>query len=228
MVAEEARRQGLPVVGHGSNGVEEIVKSVTLGYASLEHTLTPTRVGDDVLQLLAATGTRWDPTLSTRGHPLLLRDEPERLADAKLRAFAPEWAIREARAGGSSMWAIGEHEARGRWVDLLASVKDAHERGVKLLIGTDRAWLPASLHWELEYFVRAGLSPLEVLRIATQEAAEAVGAEDELGTLEPGKLADLVLLDKNPLEDIKNTQSIWRVIKGGWMFDPDTMQPDRN
>ena len=224
VVAEEARRQGLPVVGHGANGVEEIVKSVTLGYASLEHSLTPTRVGDDVLQLLAAAGTRWDPTLSVRGHPLLLRDEPERLADAKLRAFAPEWAISEARAGGL-MWAIGEHEARGRWVDLLASVKDAHERGVKLLIGTDRAWLPASLHWELEYFVQAGLSPLEVLRIATQEAAAAVGAQDDLGTLEPGKLADLVLLNKNPLEDIKNTQSIWRVIKGGWLFDPEKLRP---
>ena len=228
VVAGEARRQGVPVVGHGSNGVAEIVKSVTLGYTSLEHSLTPTRAGDDVLQLLAAAGTRWDPTLSTRGHPLLLRDEPERLADAKLRAFTPEWAIRKARAGGSSMWALGEHEARGRWVDLLASVKDAHERGVKLLIGTDRAWLAASLHWELEYFVQAGLSPLEVLRIATREAAEAVGAEDELGTLDPGKLADLVLLDANPLENIKNTQTIWRVIKGGWMFDPEAMQPDRN
>ena len=228
VVAEEARRQGLPVVGHGSNGVAEIVKSVTLGYTSLEHSLTPTRAGDDVLQLLAAAGTRWDPTLSTRGHPLLLRDEPERLADAKLRAFTPEWAIREARAGGSSMWTLGEHEARGRWVDLLASVKDAHERGVKLLIGTDRAWLAASLHWELEYFVQAGLSPLEVLRIATQEAAEAVGAENELGTLEPGKLADIVLLNKNPLEDIKNTQTIWRVIKGGWVFDPEALRPGRN
>jgi imidazolonepropionase-like amidohydrolase len=77
----------------------------------------------------------------------------------------------------------------------------------------------------LEHFVQAGLPPLEVLRIATQEAAAAVGAEDDLGTLKPGKLADIVLLDKNPLEDIKNTQTIWRVIKGGWLFDPDKLRP---
>ncbi len=77
----------------------------------------------------------------------------------------------------------------------------------------------------MEYFVQAGLAPLEVLRIATQEGAAAVGAEGDLGTLEPGKLADLVLLDANPLEDIKNTQTIWRVIKGGWLFDPEKLRP---
>ncbi len=66
---------------------------------------------------------------------------------------------------------------------------------------------------------------MEVLRIATQQAAEALGAEDDLGTLEPGKLADIVLLDENPLDDIRNTQSIWRVMKGGWVFDPDELRP---
>ncbi len=82
-----------------------------------------------------------------------------------------------------------------------------------------------SLHWELEHLVEAGIEPLEVLRIATQEAAEAVGASDQLGTLEVGKLADVMLLDANPLEDIKNTQTIWRVIKGGWLFDPEKLRP---
>ncbi len=77
----------------------------------------------------------------------------------------------------------------------------------------------------LEHLVEAGLAPLEVLRIATQEAAAAVGADDHLGTLEVGKLADLVLLDANPLEDIKNTQTIWRVLKGGWVFDPEELRP---
>ncbi len=91
--------------------------------------------------------------------------------------------------------------------------------------GTPRTLIGASFHWELEHFVQAGIPPLEVLRISTQQAAEAVGAQDDLGTLEPGKLADIVLLDKNPLEDIKNTQTIWRVIKGGWLFDPDKLRP---
>ena len=72
---------------------------------------------------------------------------------------------------------------------------------------------------------RQGCRRWKYLRIATQQAAEALGAEDDLGTLEPGKLADIVLIDKNPLEDIRNTQSIWRVMKGGWVFDPDELRP---
>ena len=55
-------------------------------------------------------------------------------------------------------------------------------------------------------------------------SARRIGAADDLGTLEPGKLADIVLLD-NPLKDIKNTQTIWRVIKGGWVFDPEKLRP---
>ena len=224
-VADEARRQGLPVVGHGTN-VEEITRSVTLGYTTLEHSSLTNRLYDDVLQMLARTGTRWDPTLALMGgDALLLRDEPERLADAKLRAFSAEWEIRYALAG-VGFKDIGDVELRGRWVVQLAGVRAAHHSGVKLQAGTDAPpFSGSSLHWELEHFFEAGLAPLVVLRIATQEAAAAVGAQDDLGTLDPGKLADIVLLDKNPLEDIKNTQTIWRVIKSGWLFDPDKLRP---
>ena len=231
VVAEEARRQGLPMIGHGFKGIEEIIKSVTLGKAGFEHATTPGRLYDDVLQMLAAAGTRWDPTLVTRGNFVLLRDEPERLTDTKLRAFTSAREVRQAQTESyfDGLRAIGENEFRGRWMLQLASVHAARQRGVKLLVGTGAGnpgiFFGSHLHWELEHFVQAGLAPLEVLRIATQEAAAAVGADDDLGTLEPGKLADLVLLDKNPLEDIKNTQTIWRVIKGGWLFDPDKLRP---
>ncbi|MEE8199799.1 MAG: amidohydrolase family protein, partial [Candidatus Acidoferrales bacterium] len=222
-VAEEARRLGLPVAGH-IEGVLLATKSVTLGYASLEHIPNSNRLYDDVLQMLALAGTRWCPTLGVRkGNALLVRDEPERLADAKFRAFTPEWRIRLFQAS-KTMKRAGDKAVRGYWMEKLASIRAAHRRGVKLLAGTDTPFR-SSLHWELEYFVQAGIPPLEVLRIATQEAAAAVGAEDDLGTLKPGKLADLLLLDANPLEDIKNTQTIWRVLKGGWLFDPDELRP---
>ena len=96
-------------------------------------------------------------------------------------------------------------------------------------MGTDAfAWLAvpgASLHQGLAAFVDAGLSPLAALRMATESAAIALGAGDELGRLEAGKLADIVLLDANPLEDIRHARRIWRVIKGGWVFDPDELVP---
>ena len=80
----------------------------------------------------------------------------------------------------------------------------------------------------MESFAEAGIPPIDILRFATQASAETVGAGDDLGTLEVGKLADIVLLDANPLEDIKNTQAIWRVIKGGFVFDPEELRPERN
>ena len=219
VVADEARRLGLPVAGHGRE-TEEVIRSVILGFAVLEH-FTP--LYDDVLRLLAAAGTRWDPTLSVMGTHLTLRDEPERAEDTKFRAFAPGENLQARLAATVS------EEFRAEWLKLLAMVRAGYHRGVRLHAGTDFGafWGP-TLHWELEHLVQAGLSPLEVLRIATQQAAEAVGAEDELGTLEPGKLADIVLLDENPLDDICNTQSIWRTIKGGWLFDPEKLRPPQS
>jgi imidazolonepropionase-like amidohydrolase len=79
------------------------------------------------------------------------------------------------------------------------------------------------LHWELASFVDAGLPPIEVLRLATQGGAFAVEAE-ELGAIAPGNLADLALLEANAVENIRNTETIWRVFKGGLMFDPDKLQ----
>jgi imidazolonepropionase-like amidohydrolase len=81
-----------------------------------------------------------------------------------------------------------------------------------------------SVHWELQFYHLAGLAPIDVLRMATIDAAEAVGASSDLGSLEVGKLGDVVLLDANPLDDVANTMKIWRVIKGGNVFDPATMR----
>jgi imidazolonepropionase-like amidohydrolase/Tol biopolymer transport system component len=228
VVAEEARRLGLPVVGHGLS-TEEIVKSVTLGYAVLEH--GPSAMAEDLLQLLAAAGTRWDPTLAVMGgHQVLIRDEPQRLDDAYFRSFVPTQSIEEAKAGGL-FGRMPEGMLRAAWRDRLARIRAARDRGVRLHAGTDAlmtgTFFGPSLHWELEHFVEAGLPPLEVIRMATADAAEAVGAGASLGSLEAGKLADLVLLEASPIEAIQNTQRIWRVIKGGWVFEPERLRPSR-
>ncbi len=105
---------------------------------------------------------------------------------------------------------------------MLAELKRAYETGVSLHAGTDAANprdnYGQSLHAELQNFAKAGIPPIEILRIATQRSADWVGAGNLLGSLEPGKLADLVLLDKNPLDDIANTLTIWQVVAGGKVF----------
>ncbi|UCC84722.1 MAG: PD40 domain-containing protein [Gemmatimonadota bacterium] len=93
-----------------------------------------------------------------------------------------------------------------------------HAAGVTLGAGSD-VDVPGSLHWELEGLVLVGLSPLEAIAAATGAAARIIGAEASIGTIEEGKLADLVVLDADPLEDISNTRKIWKVFVGGHEVD---------
>lgn len=233
-VAEETHKLDMPLALHIET-VEAVIKSVRLGYSSIEHNRCMNRFHDDVFQMLALSRTRWTPTIGlVGGFFLLLHDEPERLSDDKLMTFTPAMRLQSLfrPRQGLLPWRVPEAALHGFNRVQLLGIKNANKRGVKLLVGSDAPAVPGlffgwSLHWELEYFVQAGITPLEVLNIATQQAAEAVGAEDYLGTLEPGKLADIVLLEKNPLEDIKNTQSIWRVIKGGLVFDPEELKPEK-
>jgi imidazolonepropionase-like amidohydrolase/Tol biopolymer transport system component len=227
-VAEEARRVRIPVAGHGMSA-EEIVKHVAVGYASLEHTSGGERVYEDILGLMSAADVRWDPTLGAAGGwALLLREAPERLDVERLKAFASLAAL---DAGTNALWYRPTNALRGWWLDQLASVREAYERGIRLLVGTDvrpfgsgpKGLGGATLHWELEHFAEAGIANAEVLKIATLGAAEALGVDGDLGSLTVGKLADIVLLDADPLKDIRNTQSIWRVIKGGRLFDPEEL-----
>ena len=95
----------------------------------------------------------------------------------------------------------------------------AHRAGVKVLAGTDYIVAGADLHRELEHLNAAGLSPADVLRTATLSPAEYFGLEAQYGTVEAGKVADLVLLDANPLADVRNTQRIAAVIFQGRVYD---------
>src|SRR5215469_3926135 len=152
------------------------------------------------------------------------------MTDAKFRAFTPTSYIEFAMSAGYNK-AVATEALRGIVSARLAAIARAHQLGVKLLVGTDapnpECFFGSSLHWELARFVEAGLSPAEVLRLATEGGATSVGAE-HLGALAPGKLADIVLLQANPLENIHNTEAIWRVIKGGWIFDPEKLQKTPN
>ena len=110
---------------------------------------------------------------------------------------------------------------RRRFVDKeLEVVKAMHKAGVPFLAGTDTppgvyVFPGFSLHQELQRFVAAGFTPLEALQTATLNPAKFLGMEDRLGSIEKGKLADLVLLDANPLEEIRNTQEIAGVVVNG-------------
>jgi hypothetical protein len=110
----------------------------------------------------------------------------------------------------------------------LRMVGEMNRAGVKLLAGTDTAYgYPVggfALHDELALFVQAGLSPLEALQTATTNPARFLGLGESLGTIEPGKLADLVLLDASPLDDINNTKKIFAVVANGRYLPKEKLQ----
>ena len=99
----------------------------------------------------------------------------------------------------------------------------AHRAGVPILVGTDYVVAGADVHRELGHLVDAGLSPAEALRAATLGPARYAGREADYGTVEAGKVADLILLDANPLDDIRHTQRIRAVMFGGNLYDRDAL-----
>ena len=110
----------------------------------------------------------------------------------------------------------------------LEIVAEMNRAGVQILAGSDSldpyVFPGSSLHEELALLVKAGLTPIEALQAATRNAASYLGMLDTSGTIERGKIADLVLLDANPLADISNTQKINAVVLGGRLIDKDEMK----
>ncbi len=126
-------------------------------------------------------------------------------------------------------WTAEEFDrAQAAWPKLLALVARMQREGVHLTTGSDLAspWVipGVALHQELALLVSAGIAPVEVLRMATRNGAEALGLLGERGTIEPGKRADLVVLEADPLRDIRNTGRIRYVVLGGRMFRPDELR----
>ena len=219
-VAGEAHRLGLPLVGHGLSA-EEITRRILLGFSSLEHSST---VYHDILKLAAAAGTAIDPTLNVGNGALMRANEPAWESSWRVREFVPEEARRSGGGGRGAGPGVTAEQLRARARPAFDRLLTARQSGVNFLGGTDSlmggVYFGLSLHWEIAQFVDAGFPAIDVLRMATERAAEQVGASADLGSLTPGKLADLVLLDASPLENIRNTQSIWQVVKGGRVYDP--------
>jgi imidazolonepropionase-like amidohydrolase len=113
--------------------------------------------------------------------------------------------------------------ARQEWIQMAAHARETtlklSRAGVLIGTGTDIWEIPTGVHMELEQLVAAGLTPMQAIHAATGGAAQILGAARELGTIETGKLADLVFLDADPLSDIRNTRRIWNVLHNGQIVD---------
>ena len=201
------------------------------GYPGLEHSFPIFPLYRDVVDLAALTRIAYTPTLLVSfGGPFgenwfFTRENPH--DDPKLRRFIPHAELdRVTRRRGA-----GVDAGPGGWFREEEYVFRQHAEGVKAIVeaggiagvGSHGQLQGLGYHWELWAIQSGGLSGHDALRVATALGAEAIGLEGDLGSIAPGKLADLVVLDANPLDDIRNTNRIRYVMKNGRLYDADTL-----
>lgn len=222
---EEADSVGLPLIVHAT-GLWEATEAVRAGAELLVHSVFEAPVDSTFLRLARERGVVYTPTLTVQeGYPNAYLGRtaaempyPARCVDERTRGLFEAGLPPERRPP----WARGADAEVPENPDLergIANLGRVHEAGVTVAAGTD-AGNPGTAHGasfvrELELMARSGMSPAEVLVAATRGAAEALGRADELGTLEPGKLGDVVVLGSNPLEDVANAADVRSTVKGG-------------
>jgi imidazolonepropionase-like amidohydrolase len=230
---DEAKRLNLLVEGHTPTSITAEEAS-QVGQKSIEHLTGLDEAKSDLnkaqalFRIFKKNHTWQCPTLIMRHNYALLNDS--RLAnDPRLKYVEPSWRkqwlkmVQEAET-----WPADEAVKRKELIRLEDNLVGEMQRaGVGILAGTDDAnpfCFPGfSLHDELALLVEAGLTPMEALQTATLNPAKFFSQLDSLGAIEKGKLADLVLLDANPLEDIHNTKKINAVIANGRLLDRKTL-----
>lgn len=192
------------------------------GYAGLEHTLPTYPVYEDIVQLLVRSEATYTPVLTiSYGGPNLqeyftsrydIRTEP------KLQRFWPS-SYMESRTA-SARWRTDERYAFPKFAADAARIAAA---GGRVAVGSHGNMQGIGYHFEMWGLAMGGMPPHEVLRSATLAGARAIGHVADLGSIDVGKLADLQVLDQNPLEDIRNTNSISLVMKNGRLYEADTL-----
>lgn len=192
------------------------------GFAGNEHNLPLTPLRKDVLELYSKTRIGYTPTLSILygGAPPLHNFviEGDLLSDAKLRNFVPR-GILETRLRNRT-WVPPIDRT---WALFGADALAIRRGGGLVGIGSHGTIQGLGYHFELEAYGASGATPHEILRAATIESAEDIGRRAQIGSLEPGKYADLLILSRNPLADIRNARAIAQVMKNGRIYDAATL-----
>lgn len=193
------------------------------GFSGNEHAFPVAPIYDDVVQLVARTGMTYTPTLvvafggALPVYRLLAEERPH--ANPRLNRWFPEGELFRT-SSTRVLWFPPEDYND---LDAGRGARDILEAGGNVALGGHGEAQGLSAHWEMALLAAAGMSPHEVLRVATSMGAEAIGYGQDLGSLEPGKLADLVVLDRDPLVDIENTTFIRFVMKNGVLYDAESL-----
>ncbi len=222
-IIEYYNERGIRTTAHTASELRAR-QAIFAGIDTLAHPVIVGPVSDGFAKLMGAKQIPMATTLTIGENYSRLAEHPEYLDQPLYRAIFPEVEIRELKETTRQKYQEREWTW---WMKLMTPVaqenlRKIHEAGGVLALGTDQT-NGAAVHREMELLVAAGIAPLDVIRIATFNAAKFLGKEDQLGTIEEGKLADMVLLNADPLQDINNAKDIHIVIKNGSVVDRDKL-----
>ena len=217
-ICSEAHKLGMTVTGHVPTSLS-LLAAVDSGMDQIAHLPVRGDISSDsvknVIAALKAHGTVIDPTASwgeLLGHSLT---EPVSSFQPGVSNLPPVLAQRITRMGVAG---IDTNTAHIRLAHTLGIINALHDAGVPVVAGTDEGVPGFSVYREIELYVQAGFSPMEALRAATAVPARAMHLDGEVGTLEVGKRADIIVLDANPLDRIANIRSVKMVMTNGTLF----------
>jgi imidazolonepropionase-like amidohydrolase/Tol biopolymer transport system component len=221
-IIEAARQTGMMVVPEGGSLFQHNMTMVVDGHTGVEHSLPVARIYDDVLQLWGKTRVGYTPTLvvaygGNMGENYWYQTT-DVWSDERLSTFVPR-RILDAASRRRTMVPEDEHNH----INNARIANELRNAGVSVQLGAHGQREGLAAHWEIWMFQQGGMTPHQSLRAATLDGARYIGMERELGSLENGKLADLIVLDRNPLENIRNTHSVRYTMVNGRLYDAATM-----
>lgn len=223
-VIQAAREEKIMVYPEGGSTFFHNLTMILDGHTSVEHNLPIAPLYDDVIQLWSASKTANTPTLIVNYGGLngeyYWYQTTNVWEDEKLLKYTPR-AIIDSRARHRTMVPMEEYE--NGHILTSKSCKKLVDAGVNVCVGGHGQLQGLGVHWEIWNLAQGGMTPYECLRAATIHGASYIGMEKDLGSIENGKLADLIVLDKNPLEDILHTNTVRYTMVNGRIYDTETM-----
>ncbi|RMA64679.1 amidohydrolase family protein [Ulvibacter antarcticus] len=223
-VLQAAREMQINVVPEGGSTFYHNMTMIIDGHTGVEHNIPVAPVYKDVKEIWGKSGTGYTPTLIVNYGGLngeyyyYQRDKV--WENEKLLNFTPR-SIIDSRSRHRTM--VPEKEYENGHILVSKTAKELSDSGVKVNMGAHGQLQGLGAHWETWMLAAGGMSNLEALKTATINSAQYIGAGNDIGSLEEGKLADLIVFSKNPLEDIENTQYIDKVMVNGRLYDAETM-----